>query len=72
MNGAPEGELFTVELLERSQIEAFENEEEAIAALQGVLGDVKSVDQWHLQVWRRWEHSDPDDSDNALTLTPEP
>jgi hypothetical protein len=49
--------LFTVELLEREQIEPFESEEEAIATLQAILNDIKSVKQWHLQV--RAVTSDP-------------
>merc|ERR1719313_2185110 len=49
MNGAPEGELFTVELLQREQIEPFDSEEEAIDTLETLLGDIKTVDQWHLQ-----------------------
>lgn len=48
-----EGELFTVELLEREQIDPFDSEEEAIATLQAILNDIKSVTQWHLQVHAR-------------------
>ena len=46
---SPEGELFTVDLLERTQLVDFDSDAAATSALTAVVSGIANVTAWHLQ-----------------------